>query len=63
MKDVGVEIRLDDLCGLTTCEAIKFLKPGEELMLNNLRLALEEVMEATLDKQASIYLVQRLAAL
>lgn len=63
-KYAGIEVKfIDDVCGPTAREAIKFLKPGEVLMLNNLRLASEEVIEATPEKQASTYLVQRLAPL
>ncbi len=63
-KYVGVEVKfVDDVCGPAAREAIKSLKPGEALMLNNLRLFSEEVIEATPEKQASTYLVQRLAPL
>ncbi|MEM1643850.1 MAG: phosphoglycerate kinase [Desulfurococcaceae archaeon] len=63
-KYAGVEVKfIDDVCGPTARKAIESLKPGEALMLNNLRLASEEVIEATPEKQASTYLVQRLAPL
>ncbi len=61
---VGQEVKfIDDVIGPAARNAIKELKPGEILLLDNLRLVSEEVIEATPEKQAITIFVRRLAPL
>ncbi len=63
-KYSGLEIRfVEDIMGPKAREEIKNLKPGEILLLDNLRLVSEEVMEATPEKQSYTLFVRRLASL
>ncbi|OYT38177.1 MAG: phosphoglycerate kinase [Desulfurococcales archaeon ex4484_58] len=63
-KYVGQEIKfVEDVIGPTAREEIKKLKPGEILLLDNLRLVSEEVIEATPEKQSYTIFVRRLASL
>ncbi len=61
---LGVKVKfIDDVMGPAAREAIKQLKPGEILLLDNLRLVSEEVIEATPEKQSYTIFVRRLAPL
>jgi len=61
-KYVGRTINfIDDVAGPAAREAIKSLKPGEILLLNNVRLLSEEVIERRIELQSKTYLVSRLA--
>lgn len=63
-KYIGQEVKfVDDVMGPAAREAIRNLKPGEILLLDNLRLVSEEVIEATPEKQAITIFVRRLAPL
>ncbi|RLG81189.1 MAG: phosphoglycerate kinase [Thermoprotei archaeon] len=63
-KYVGLEIKfIDDVIGPAAREAINKLKPGEVLLLDNVRFVSEELIEALPEKQAETYLVRRLAPL
>ncbi len=63
-KYIGQEVKfVDDVMGPAAREAIRSLKPGEILLLDNLRLVSEEVIEATPEKQAITIFVRRLAPL
>lgn len=63
-KYTGYEIKfVDDVIGPTARMAIQELKPGEILLLDNLRLISEEVIEATPEKQSYTIFVRKLAPL
>jgi len=63
-KYVGLEIKfIDDVIGPAAREAISKLKPGEVLLLDNVRFVSEELIEALPEKQAKTYLVRKLAPL
>ncbi len=63
-KYIGQEVKfIDDVIGPAARNAIRELKPGEILLLDNLRLVSEEVIEATPEKQAITIFVRRLAPL
>ncbi len=63
-KYLGVEVKfIDDVIGPAAREAIRNLKPGEVLLLDNLRLVSEEIIEATPEKQSYTIFVRRLAPL
>ncbi|MFP3286708.1 MAG: phosphoglycerate kinase [Acidilobus sp.] len=63
-KYVGQEVRfIDDVAGPCAREAIRSLRPGEALMLDNVRLYAEEVTEGPPEAQANTHLVRRLAPL
>ncbi len=63
-KYIGKEVKfIDDVIGPAARNAIRELKPGEILLLDNLRLVSEEVIEATPEKQAITIFVRRLAPL
>jgi phosphoglycerate kinase len=62
-KYTGLDIKfVDDVIGPKAREEIKNLKPGEILLLDNLRLVSEEVIEATPEKQSYTIFVRRLAS-
>ncbi|GAB6944630.1 phosphoglycerate kinase [Vulcanisaeta sp. JCM 14467] len=63
-KYLGIEVRfVDDVIGPKAREEISKLRPGEVLMLDNLRFISEEVIEGEPQKLANTYLVKRLAPL
>ncbi len=63
-KHLGYEVKyIDDVMGPAARKAIEELKPGEILLLDNLRLVSEEVIEATPEKQSYTIFVRRLAPL
>jgi len=63
-KYLGVEVTfIDDIMGPYAREKIRSLKPGEIILLDNIRLASEEVIEAIPEKHTRTILVQRLAPL
>ena len=63
-KYVGLEVKfIDDVAGPCARDAIRSLKPGEVLMLDNVRLYAEEVVEGPPEAQARTHLVRRLAPL
>jgi len=63
-KYSGIEVKfIDDVIGPAAREAIKNLKTGEALLLDNLRLVSEEIIEATPERQSYTTLVRRLAPL
>ncbi|MET1159604.1 MAG: phosphoglycerate kinase [Thermoprotei archaeon] len=63
-KYTGLDIKfVDDVIGPKAREEIKALKPGEILLLDNLRLVSEEVIEATPEKQSYTIFIRRLASL
>ncbi len=59
---VSVEF-VEDVMGPAAREAIKRLKPGEVLLLDNVRFVSEEIIEASPERQAKTFLVRRLAPL
>ncbi len=54
---------IDDIMGPSARERIKSLKPGEVLLLDNVRFISEEVIERKIEAQANTYLVRKLAPL
>lgn len=62
-KYAGLDVKfISDVIGPAAINAIKSLKPGEVLMLDNLRLISEEVLEAPPEKHALSILAKRLAS-
>ena len=63
-KYVGTEVKyIDDVMGPAAREEIKKLKPGEVLLLDNVRFVSEEMLEKTPEEHSKSYLVSRLAPL
>ncbi len=63
-KYAGVEVKfIDDVIGPAAREAIKGLRPGEVLLLDNVRLVSEEVIEARPEKHVNSVIVRKLAPL
>jgi len=63
-KYSGLDINfVEDVIGPKAREEIRELKPGEVLLLDNLRLVSEEVIEASPEKQSYTIMVRRLAPL
>ncbi|WP_440059771.1 phosphoglycerate kinase [Thermogladius sp. 4427co] len=63
-KYTGISIRfVDDVIGPAARQAIKDLKPGEVLLLDNLRFVSEEVIEADPEIQSNTILVKKLSNL
>ncbi len=63
-KHLGLDVEfVEDVMGPTAREKIRGLKPGEILLLDNVRFVSEELIEALPEKQAETYLVRRLAPL
>jgi len=63
-KYTGFNIKfIDDVIGPRAKDEIQRLKPGEVLLLDNLRLVSEEVIEAIPEKQSYTIMVKRLAPL
>ncbi|MEM4433003.1 MAG: phosphoglycerate kinase [Desulfurococcaceae archaeon] len=63
-KYTGFDIKfIDDVIGPRAKDEIQRLKPGEVLLLDNLRLVSEEVIEAIPEKQSYTIMVKRLAPL
>jgi len=61
---MGMPVKwIDDVMGPAARESIKSLKPGELLLLDNVRFSSEESIEAPPEKHAQSYLVRRLAPL
>lgn len=62
-KYTGLDIKfVNDVMGPVALNSIKNLKPGEVLLLDNLRLISEEIIEAPPEKQSSSILAKRLAS-
>lgn len=62
-KYTGVTVKfVDDIIGPKAREEIRNLKPGEILLLENLRLLSEEIIEASPEKQALTMLVKKLSS-
>ncbi len=63
-KYVGTEVKyIDDVMGPAAREEIRKLKPGEVLLLDNVRFVSEEMLEKTPEEHSKSYLVTRLAPL
>ncbi len=63
-KYLGMNVRfIDDVMGPKAREEISKLRPGEVIMLDNLRFVSEEIIEGEPQKLAGTYLVTRLAPL
>ncbi|HID17016.1 TPA: phosphoglycerate kinase [Candidatus Bathyarchaeota archaeon] len=63
-KDLGVDVSfVDEVYGEKASSAIKSLKPGEGVLLENVRFAPEEMEEKTAEEHAKSRLVQALAPL
>jgi phosphoglycerate kinase (EC 2.7.2.3) len=63
-KYVGQEIEfIDDVIGPYSRERIRNLKPGEAIMLQNLRLISEETVEGPIEYQKDTFIVKTLAPL
>ncbi len=63
-KYLGTDVKfIDDVMGPAAREEIKKLKPGEVLLLDNVRFVSEEMLEKTPEEHSKSYLVQRLAPL
>ncbi|ADN51350.1 phosphoglycerate kinase [Vulcanisaeta distributa] len=63
-KYLGMDVHfIDDVIGPRAREEIGRLRPGEVLMLDNLRFISEEVIEGEPQKLANTYLVRKLAPL
>lgn len=61
---LGMEIEfIEDVMGPAARNRIKELRNGEILMLDNVRMASEELLEAVPEKQAETFLVRRLSPL
>lgn len=61
-KHSGINIKfVDDVIGSKAREEISKLKPGEVLLLDNLRLVSEEIIEAIPEKQSLTIFVKKLA--
>ncbi len=61
-KYLGLEVKfVPDVMGPTAINEISKLKPGEVLLLDNLRFVSEEIIEAVPEVQAKTFLVRRLA--
>jgi len=62
-KYTGLEIKfVSDVIGPTALSSIKSLKPGEVLLLDNLRLVSEEVLEAPPERHATSIFAKRLSS-
>lgn len=62
-KYVGVEVKfVGDVIGPTAISAIRTLRPGEILLLDNLRLASEETIEAPPERHALSIFARRIAS-
>ncbi|MEL9929418.1 MAG: phosphoglycerate kinase [Sulfolobales archaeon] len=60
----GVSVRfIEDVIGPTALREIRDLKPGEVIMLDNIRFLSEELIEAPPEVQARTYLVRKLSPL
>lgn len=63
VKYTGLDIQyVNDVIGPSALNSIKSLRPGEVLLLDNLRLLSEEVLEAPPEVQASTIFAKRLAS-
>lgn len=59
----GLEIKfINDVIGPAALRTIKELKPGEVLLLDNLRLVSEEILEAPPERQATTIVAKRIAS-
>ncbi|MEM4732504.1 MAG: phosphoglycerate kinase [Desulfurococcaceae archaeon] len=62
-KYMGMEVKfVNDVIGPTALNAIKNLKPGEVLLLDNLRLVSEEIIEAPPEKHATSIFTMRVSS-
>lgn len=62
-KYMGIPVKfVDDIIGPKAREEIRELKPGEVLLLENLRILSEEIIEAAPEKQALTMLVKKLSS-
>ncbi|MEM4914311.1 MAG: phosphoglycerate kinase [Thermosphaera sp.] len=62
-KYMGIPVKFgDDIIGPKAREEIRELKPGEVLLLENLRILSEEIIEAAPEKQALTMLVKKLSS-
>ncbi len=63
-KYLGEEVKfVDDVMGPAARKAIDELRPGEILLLDNVRFCSEEIIEAKPERQAKTWLVRKLAPL
>ena len=63
-KYLGIDVRfVDDVMGPKAREEISRLRPGEVLMLDNVRFVSEELIEGEPQRLANTYLVRKLAPL
>lgn len=63
-NELGIDVKfVNDIFGPCALDEIRNLSRGEVLMLDNIRLAAEELIEASPDAQSRTYLVRRLAPL
>ncbi len=63
-SELGMDVKfVSDIFGPCALDEIKKLEKGEVLMLDNIRLASEELIEASPESQSKTYLVRRLAPL
>lgn len=63
-KYSGLDVKfVGDVIGPEARRAMEALRPGEVLLLDNLRMASEEVMEGPMERQASTIFARRLAEL
>ncbi len=63
-KYSGIDIKfVEDVIGPAAINMIKELKPGEALLLDNLRFVSEELIEAIPEVQASTYMIKKLGPL
>lgn len=61
---LGMRVRyVADIIGPTVKSAIKLMRPGEIILLENIRFCAEEALSRPPEKQAQTHLVRRLAAL
>jgi phosphoglycerate kinase len=62
-KYSGLSVKyVDDVIGPTAIDEMRSLKPGEVLLLNNLRLASEEIIEGPPERQALTIFAKRIAS-
>ena len=63
-RHLGMKVLfIDDVMGPAARRAIESLRPGEVLLLDNVRFVSEEIVERRLELQSKTYLVKRLAPL
>ncbi len=63
-SSIGLKVKyVQDIFGPTAQRAIKKMKPGQVLLLENVRFCAEETLKGPAEKMAKTHLVQRLAEL